>query len=342
MPVEYIASDGSAVQASGDVAHRLISSGMDVQTLRPVFGNNLHANAVLRKDEWELLDKKVVTVARERLICVADLIGRGLTFDVPNGLGTTVIQHETQSEMTAAQISMDGVTRGQNDRVTFSLVSTPLPIIHHDFQIGLRALEASRKLGTPLDTTQVGEATRQVAETTEDLLINGNSSGDVLGFGSDTAQMFGYTNRTGRNTVSLAVNWDDSPSTGSTILADVLAMISAAQADRMFGPYMLYVPTNYWVILMDDFKTNSDKTIIQRIKEIAGIIDVRAADKLADDNVLLVQMTDSNVDMAIGMQPTTVQWDAEGGMLKKFKVMSIMVPRIKLDHNSRSGVVHLS
>ncbi len=336
MPFDFIGSDGDSVSAQGDVAQRLLDNDMNVNALR--------TNATLRKDEWEMLDTAVIEVARERLNAVTDLFERGLTFNVPNALGTTVIQHETRSEMTAAEISMDGITRGQNDRVTFAIVNTPLPIIHHDFQITARNLASSRKLGTPLDTTQVEEATRQVAETTEGLLLNGHAAGDILGFGSSTATMFGYTNRTDRNTVSLALDWDLDSTTmdGEVILADVLAMITGAQADRMFGPYMLYIPTNYWVTLMDDFKSNSDKTILERIKQLPGIIDVKPADKLADDNVLLIQMTRSNVDMAVGMQPTTIQWETQGGMIMFFKVMSIMVPRIKLDHNGRSGVVHLS
>ena len=333
MTIDFIAPDeNGVVQAGGLVAQRLLANNMNVNALR--------TNATLRKDEWELLDRTVVEVARERLTVANDLISRGLVLDVPNGLGTTIVQHETISEMVAAEISMDGVTKGQNDRVLFSLVSTPLPVIHMDFQINARALAASRTGGSPLDTTQVAEATRQVAETIEGMIINGASSADLFGFGSSTAQIFGYTNRTDRNTISLGSNWDASAATGETILADVLSMITAIQADRMFGPYILYVPTNFWVPLMDDFKSNSDKTIMDRLLALPGIAEVKAADKLADDNVLLVQMTRSNVDLAIGMQPTTISWETEGGMTLFFKVMAIMVPRIKLDSGDRSGVVH--
>ena len=334
MTIDLITSDGNAVSAHGGVAEKLLSNGMNPAALR--------TNAVLRKDEWEQLDTAVVEIARERLNAVGDLVSRGLTYEVGNGMGTTIVQHETVSEMTRAQVTMDGVTRGENDRVTFSLVSTPLPVIHHDFQISARVLAASRQSGSPLDTTQVEEATRQVAETTEDLLVNGVESGDskTLGFGSGAAVIYGYTDRPNRNTYSLAGAWNLAATTGEDIIADVLAMVAAIQVDRMFGPYILYVPSNFWVKLQDDYKPNSDKTILQRVREISGIEDVKPVDKLADSNVLLVQLTKSNVDMVIGMQPTTVQWETQGGMMMMFKVMSIMVPRIKLDHDNRSGVVH--
>ena len=332
MSVDIISAQGGTVSGHGSVAEKLIANNMDVSSLR--------TNAVLRKDEWEQLDTALITVARERLTAAADLMDRGLVFNIPNGMGTTIVQHETVSEMTEAQVSMDGVTKGENDRVLFSLVSTPLPIIHHDFQISARVLAASRTLGAALDTTQVEEAMRQVAETTESMVLNGYSGGDLLGFGSSSAQIFGYTNRTDRNTFTISTDWDADSITGSDILADVLGMISAAHSDRMFGPYILYVATNYWVKLQDDFKANSDKTILNRILEIAGIEAVKPADKLSNDTVLLVQMVRSNVDMVVGMQPTTVEWESQGGMMMMFKVMSIMVPRVKLDHNGRSGIVH--
>ena len=132
MTIDLITSDGTAVSAYGSVAEKLLASNMNPSSLR--------TNAVLRKDEWEQLDTAVVEVARERLNAVGDLVSRGLTYEVGNGMGTTIVQHETVSEMTRAQVTMDGVTRGENDRVTFSLVSTPLPVIHHDFQISATSL----------------------------------------------------------------------------------------------------------------------------------------------------------------------------------------------------------
>lgn len=336
MPIDIISGneDGQISQAHGDVAQILLANNMNVQALR--------TNATLRKDEWIALDKAVVKVARERLNVVSDLMTNNLTFNVKNAMGTLVVQHETATEFTAAETTMDGVTHSSRDRQLFNLVSTPLPITHKDFQITLRNLEASRKLGQSLDTSQAEEAMRSVAETMESLTLNGLSLGDTLGFGSSSAQLFGYTNRTGRNTVSIGSNWDSSAATGATILANVLAMINSAQADNMFGPYMLYVPQAYWVELLEDFKSNSDKTIFQRLKEIPGIIDIKPADKLTANNVLLVQMTSSNVDMIVGQQPIVVSWATQGGMVLNFKVLTIMVPRIKLDAGGRSGVVHLS
>jgi len=145
-----ILSAGANGYEGGNVAMRLLSNGMNPSALRTA--------ATLRKDEWELLDKVVVEVARQRLVGVADLMSRGLSFKLTNPLGTLVLQHETLSEMTAAEVSMDAVTPTARDRVEFNLVNTPLPIVHKDFTLTARNLESSRRLGQPLDTTSVAEA----------------------------------------------------------------------------------------------------------------------------------------------------------------------------------------
>ena len=334
MPMDVLYHDGNGIVGNGPTATRLLESGMDL--------NSLRVNASLLKDEWILLDTAVVEVARERFSAVADLLSRNMTYTVNNALGITVVQHQTMTEMIAARVSMDGLAQGQNDRVLFSLVSTPLPITHHDFQMSARLLATSRNSGQPLDTTMVREATRQVVEKIEDMVMNGLSTEETFGFGSSTAVLYGVTNYTNRNTVSLVTQWSASAATGTTILDDVIAMISAAQTDRHYGPFVLYVPTAYWLPLLEDFKANSDKTILQRIKELPMIADVKVNDKLAANTVALVEMMSSNMDLVVGFPPTPVYWETQGGMNLNFKVMAIMVPRPKADAGSRSGITILS
>jgi hypothetical protein len=152
--------------------------------------------------------------------------------------------------------------------------------------------------------------------------------------------IYGYQDFTHRNTASLTANWDASASTGETILADVLAMKQASINDRYFGPWMLYIPTAYETILDDDFKANSDKSIRQRVMEVSGIIDIKVADFLTANNVIMVQMTSDVVRVVEGLPITTVQWDTDGGMKVNFKVMTITVPQLRADQNDRTGLVH--
>lgn len=327
--LDALVSNGSGgFKAQGDIASRLLANGLNVSALR--------TNSTLRKEEWLLFDSVLVEVARDRLRVVADLVDNNLVLPLDNAMGTTVVEWETQDTMRAAEINMDGITHAPADRPTFSSNTLPIPITHHNFQFNIRALEASRRLGNTLDTTAAEEATIQVAEALENMVLNGNS----INFGGAT--IYGYTNHPDRNTVTLPLDWDNSGKTGELIIADILSMITAAHVDRMFGPYIVYVPTAYWIVLQDDYKANSDRTILERILALPQILDVKAVDKLAVDTVLMIQMTRNVVDLVVGMQPTMLEWSGEGGLQSFFKVMAIMVPRIKSTSSGQSGVIVLS
>ena len=312
--------------ANGSVAARLLANGMNV--------NSLRTNDVLRKDEWVHYDTAIVEIARERLIGVADLLSRGLRYDLPNALGTTKLEWEKISDMDPADLSMSGVTPGSRDRQTFELESMPIPLVHKDFSINIRTLLASRTTGQSLDVTQAAMASRLVSERIENILFNGATVGGTNG------TIYGYLTAPDRNTGAVTATW--ATATGEQIVTDVIRMIDAAVADNMYGPYMLYVPVSIYTKMGNDFKANSDKTIIQRVKEIPGIIDVRPSSRFIAPNVVLVQMTTDVVDMVVGQQPTAIMWDSNGGMTTNFKVMSIMVPRIKSDMQGQSGIVHFS
>jgi len=342
-------------QAHGGVANRLSACGMSVNALRTWVGADgcsymtakapdgtaeavLTANAsTLRKDEWKRYDTAVVQVARDRLVGVADLRSRGLVFSLGGNMGFTVLEYEDISDMEAAQLSMSGITRGDRDRVEYTIKYLPLPIIHKDFGVNARVLAASRMTGRPLDTTMAEVAARKVAEKLETILFQGSST---YTFGGGT--IYGYQDFPSRNTVSLAVNWDASAATGTLIVDDVRAMKQASIDAKHFGPFVLYVPTNYDTVLDDDHKAESTKTIRKRILEIDGIQDVKVADYLSDDNVVLVEMSAQTVRMVDAVPINTVQWDTEGGMRHNFKVLTISVPQLRADQAGNSGITHLA
>jgi len=317
--------DGGS-QAFGSVAQRLLQSGFSA--------NSLRTNAVLRKDEWKHFDEALIQVARQRLRAAADLITRGLTYNLQNPLGTTQLEWERISDIGPAQINMSAITDAERDRPLFDLKSLPIPIVHKDFQINIRVLEASRKRGEPLDTTGVELATRKVAEAIENLIFNGGYTVGTEG------TIYGYTNAPDRNTGSVTAAW--ASATGAQIIGDVLNMINMAQADHMYGPYVIYVPAPVYVHMGDDYKAESDRTILERVLAIPGIASVMPSDTLTGENVLMIQMSRDVVDLVVGMQPTVVQWESYGGLQQNFKVMAIMVPRVKSDYLGQSGIVHFN
>lgn len=329
MPIDVIQGNGSGgFTAQGDVAARLLNNNMDVSALR--------TNAVLRKEEWQQFDQTVVEVARRRLTAVQEFSSRGLTFNLPNALGTTILQWENVTDMEAAQISMSGTTEGQEDRLEYSLASMPIPIVHKDFRVNIRALEASRKLGQPLDTAQAAMAATLVSETLESLVFLGTSVTSQAG-----ATVAGLLTETNRNTGSVTANWDTA-ATGNNMVTDIIAMMNAAQADNMYGPYGLWVPFAAYNRMLDDFKASSDKSIMQRLSEIPNLAFIQPSTYVTAGSVVMHQLTSDVAEIVMGLQPTIVQWESQGGMVTHFKVMAIMVPRVRSTASLQSGVVHYS
>lgn len=291
----------------------------------------------LRHEEWKFFDEELVKEATIRLVGVADLIGRGLTINVPNALGKTVFGYEKLTDMSPATTSLDGISRTDNDRQEFDLSQLPLPITHKDFFINLRVLAASREKGEALDTTQVGTAGRVVSEQLENMLFNGGKT-----FGG--MPIYGYRTHPDRNTSAFGggESWEEAGKSGEEMLVDLQTMKTGLHADRMFGPYWLYVPADAAVKLDGDFKSNSDKTIRQRLEEVDGILGVRVADQLPTKNVLLVQATKDVTCWVNGESLQTIQWDEYGGFEINFKAFAIGVPLIRSDAAGRSGVFHMS
>lgn len=322
----------------------------NVNALRPYINKNGEARvavnskrsiatnaALLQYQEWLDIDRKVVEIATQRLVAYTDLISKGLTHTL-GSIGQTVSLWDKSSDLTPANISMSGVTAGEQDTPAFLTSQVPVPIIHKDFRINLRRLEASRTFGESIDTTSASLAARVVAEKSEDLLFSGSA------IKVEGGTIYGYLNHPDRNTASITGAWTGL--TGAQILADVQTMLTAARADLYFGPYTLYIPGTYETKLDDDYKAGADagdtRTIRERIMALSGIEAIQVADRMPADNVLLVQLTSDVVDLAIAQDINTVQWETNGGMIQNFKVMAIWTPRVKSDYDGRSGIVHMS
>jgi uncharacterized linocin/CFP29 family protein len=358
--IDFIGKDG----VQGNVASQIANKGLDAQLMRPWIGDDgktyatmysgkgspndmknyrkvpLNTNGTLRRDEWKQLDEAVMKISESRLGGVQDLISSGLTFNLGNAMGTTVLEYHDLSDAMKADLTMDGVSRSKGDRPVYSTKYLPVPIIHVDYEINARVLAASRSMGNPLDTTSAERAARKVNEKLEQMLF------------TDTDYSFGggkissYVNFDNRNQVTLSNygNWDDSGTSPRQILECVKAMKQASIDAYHYGPWTLYIPTNYETELDDDFEDSGNTarglTIRERLLKIEGINKIQVVDTLGDDNVLLVQMTPDVVRLVRGMGITNVQWETEGRFITKYKVMTIQVPQIRSDQDGNCGIIH--
>lgn len=347
-----VARDGSRVAVNSSVAQALMANGFTVDALRPAIDDYdmdpltglvransqsaFRANATLQVREWILLDTAVVNVARRRLVGVKDLIAEGLTYPVADAMGITRIEWQKIGVMTDAEVSMSGISQTANDRQEYNVDALPLPIVHKEFQMNIRQLATTRRMGTPLDVTQAELCGRIVSEKIESMLFLGST---VVG---SNLPIYGYTTHPQRITGSVTTSW--ATTTGPNILTDTLAMINALKGNNMYGPYMLYVPSAVFTHMGQDYVTTAAlaRSIMERILAVPGIRGVRESKDLSASNVLMVQLTNDVIDEVIGLEPTTVQWDSPGGMIVNFKVMAIMIPRTKADYVNQSGIAHYS
>lgn len=346
-------------QPHGSIATRLMECDFDPGVLRPYVGDDrrsyitvndgrgpdlkpkfktlvTNAPATLRKDEWILLDRTVIQVARQRLKAFADLRARGLSYTVPNGMGKTVIQYQSVSDITDATISMDGLRQSEEDRPVYDIKNLPLPVIHKDFTFTAREIAVSREGGSPLDTTTAELAARKVAEEVEKLTL-GVSPSYTYGGGT----VYGYTNVPERITSVSLTNPTSGAWTGATLVGEILDMVQALYDANYFGPFFLYLSLPLARYLEDDYSTaKGDNTVRQRLAAIANITSVQTLDYLTGYQAILVQASSDVVRAVTGMEVTTLQWETHGGMRLHFKVMCIMVPQIRTSFEEATGIAH--
>lgn len=316
-------------------------------TMRPVYNGSalaaceaaadMSVNATLRKDEWEIIDERVNEEARNRLTVFEAFRSRGLVQSV--GVGDIERVTERLDAFTEAQVTFDGEAEVDLDRANYSTDRRAVPIVSHGFRIGFRQLASSNRRGSNLQTDNAGLAARAVAHKMQDLITNGLATGAPSGGGIP-----GLTTAANAIDVSLATNWDAS---GADPVGDVERMLTAAYAGYFFGPFALMVPKNYWATVQGDYVIGqgSNRTYMERFLAFTDIQAVLPNDALADDNVLLVQMTRDCMDISLALAMTTWQW-MKTPASTDFRVLMIGGPHIKSvqgqDGTTRNGIVHLS
>jgi len=363
--VDLLSANGGA---QGEVANKFINNGLSIAKMRPfeykgqsyisvntgkdpktgldIFKSiPIQANATLRRDEWKALDDVLLEVGRQRLGGIEDLISKGLTYNLGNAMGTTMLEWHDVSDFGSADVTMDGVNRHKNDTPNFQHNYLPIPIIHSNYEINARFLEASRNTGNPLDTLGAERAGRRVKETLESMLFTDTtySFGEKDARGNNT--IYSYINHPDRNLLALGTPWDQlTTNIGKTIVDKVHAAKQVSLNALHRGPWMLYIPSAYETVIDKDYDadTTASITIRERIMKIANIQGIKVVDYLPANNVLLVQMTSDVVRLVRGLPLQNVQWSTEGNLLYNYRVMTIQVPQIRSDQNRKSGVVHLS
>lgn len=288
----------------------------------------------LRHEEYLMYDDELMDIAREELNGVQDLMTFGLTKMVQD-IGVTVAKYERVGDMTGADVSMDGKTKGQSDTVLYDEVGTPIPIIHKEWELHERQLLASRRRGEPLDTTLMRVAARKVLERMEDMLFNGN---DIT---VDSHRIYGYRTYPHRNTVTLSggsTGWSNVAS--RDIIGDINKMAEIAHDNKVRVPMRMYVASNMFHTLENDYSAaKGDKTWLERMLAYTHISSIVPTDSLPDNEVLMVKMSKDTVEWTTAADVMNMHYGNEP-LFHRFKIWGAAVPIFKSDQNNNCGIIH--
>jgi len=284
-----------------------------------------------------MVDKAVVEVGLDRLTFAGDIMAAGLTYPLTDPLSVTQLEWESTGKTGGAQRTMSPSARGENQLPDRTVNRLPIYLTTDDFSLGIRTLKMSQRVGQPLDTALIKQATRRVNEAIEDAAINGATTLDGQALQVGGYQAPGLLNAPNANTQALTGTWVTA--TGDQIYTDVAAMIAKAVADKKYGPYNLYVNTTYAAGLDRDFKANGSLTIRQRLLLMDNLSAIKTADMMPATKVALVQMTSDVIEMVTGQPPTVIPWTSLDGFTLYWLIMAIMVPRVRSDYDGNSGIV---
>jgi hypothetical protein len=293
-----------------------------------------------------VIDKAVVEVGLQRLALAKYILARPeLVYNLNDPLSVTQLEWYTRSRTGAAQRTMNPQSRTESKLPIMLPYRLPIYLTLDGFQLDIRTLKMSERVGMPLDVTEAGSCTRSVNEGIEDATINGATTldGQALQDAGYTAP--GILNATNANTTTLTLAaWTQATANGGTVFADVEKMIGILQTDLKFGPYVLVVGTAIGNVLDADYTitgqtATAGATIRERLLKISTLSDVVIADMMPATKAVLIQMTPDVIQMVNGQYPTVIPWTSLDGFAFFNLVMAIMVPWVKSDANGNSGIV---
>lgn len=336
----------------GSLSNALNTGTLDLNAMRPYFNSRgqgviniggrerVVQNALLRKYEWEQIDAAVLDVVRQPNVAVNDFLRLGLTQPL-DGLGVSISTYEQLSDMTEADLNMNGEVRGEKDAVEFTPVNIPVPLIFKDFQIPLRTLEASRRAsgGGPrasLDTTQARVATRRVQDKIDTMIFNGETK--KLG----DSNIYGFTNHPKRLVKTSAECGGGDFGTSGNAYKTINGAIGFLQGLGYNGPFGVYISRTQYHQINQLITNTAVSEMSAIIAGIPGLQFIKPADRLADGKMIVWQTTQDVADLAIAQDVTPIQWEDLGGFLVNFRVFTAVTIRIKYDAADNCGVIEVT
>lgn len=345
--VDFIGAGGG--HGSGDVAARLLAGDMDPGVLRSWIGKDgrsyyahntgrvdpktgdpirvvrlANTPATMRKEDWITIDRTVEMAVRQEVTVADDIINAGLVYNLPNAMGTIILQSQTQSDSGVAGVSMDGIQRTDRDRPTYDIRGLPIPIIHSEWSFTARDIAVSRRNGTAVNTEQAANAAVRCKEVLEQMTLG---TYPVYQYGGYS--VYGLTNFPSRMTKTITLPTDPSW-TPRLHVAEWLSAIQSLNNKFFNGPFGVYVSPGWTQYYDDDYsETYNGSSLRSRLQQIDGVRFIRKSNWLNDYKILIFELRTRTVRMINGMPWTPLNWEGQGGLSLYQKLMGIQVPEVR-------------
>jgi len=316
------------------------------QNQRKAYAANAMASnaSTLERDEYETLSDRIIQTFKRALVGLDDLQEQGLTRNI--SLATQVDLWQTMSEVTEADITMDGEDQADNDRIEYTTEGVPVPIIHKDFRIPQRELETSRRMNNDLRTDTAAEVSRAVAEMANQMLFQGWNPGVSTERG-DTFEVYGYTS----SDVAAPVSGSDF-GTETNIRDAFVGAIDKLTDENNQEPagdgFLTYISQTQYRQFRSAIDPDGDGnlTVRERVEnefdmELGPIQSVPDY-VLPDGEMVMVNPTPDVVELALAEDMQTIEWSSGSGMTNFYKVMWAGAPEIKTDSKNNKGVAHVT
>ena len=182
------------------------------------------------------------------------------------------------------------------------------------------------------------EATFQVSNAIEEFLFNGSFT---MATGLTA---YGYTVWPDRNHYTIT---DWASATPDAIVKEVIAMVDVLYNQNHYGPFKLYIPKDYAALMSYDYLTETSAypvvgTIRDRLLQIEGLSEISVSRKLADNNIVIVEMSPRTIQVIQGLPMTVLDWEPPNSPNWRhlYKVMACMVPLLRSDYEGQNGICH--
>ncbi|MEO0955672.1 MAG: major capsid protein [Pseudomonadota bacterium] len=306
--------------------------GLDALANAELVGNA----SPLPRDVWGDWDRESVSLMRNLQPVFDDLSS---AVGVAMNIGKLVQYFRTVSDSGVANISLDGQSEAKTDQPVYNYHGTPLPIVDSPFSYGWRQMSAALSEGEQLDSDGRDNSNRRVAEMLETIALDGSSDIVVAG-----AQLYGIRTHPKRNTRSTGVTLNGA--SGAEWVAEITAVLKLLHADNFKNiSATIYMNFDDWFYASNtDFSTQyPNKTILQRIQEIAGVGSIVPADSINADEIIAV-VKDRRVIRVLGGMPqsTIAKFRKDPMDPYNFITIAASAVQIKFDAEDNCGIVHSS